>query len=297
MSNNRLRLSRAPQGALFPVKAIGRSVAFHDDLYHTMLRMPWAHFFGLATLLYVVTNAIFALLYMLQPDSIHDARPGSYSDAFFFSVQTMATIGYGGMAPATFYAHVLVTIEALFGTFFAALLTGILFAKFARPTARLLFSDKCVIGNRDGVPHLMFRVANWRHNQIVEARLTATLLVLETTTEGDSLRRPVELPLVRNVNRSFTLTWLAMHRIDESSRFFGEGALSQLEAETALLILALTGVDETTSQPVHARYAYRMSDIIRESRFVDIVKVLDDGTRQIDYEKFHAIERVRAPSV
>ncbi len=295
MANDRLRLSQDTQGALFPVKAIGRKVAFHEDLYHTLLRTSWAQFFGLATLLYVATNAVFAGLYMLQPHSIHDARSGSYSDAFFFSVQTMATIGYGGMAPATFYAHVLVTIEALFGTFFAALLTGILFAKFARPTARVLFSDKCVIGNRDGVPHLMFRMANWRHNQIVEARLTATLLVSETTSEGDTIRRPVELPLVRNVNRSFSLTWLAMHRIEASSHFFDDGALERLNAGTALLILSLSGIDETTSQPVHSRYSYSMNDIVRGGRFVDIIQILDDGRRQIDYAKFHQIELVPLP--
>ncbi len=290
MGNSRLQQSQAPKGTVFPIRAVGREVAFYEDVYHSLLRMPWVQFFGLVALWYLTANAIFACLYLLQPGCIHDTRPGLFSDAFFFSVQTMATIGYGGMAPATFYAHVLVTIEALAGTLFAALLTGITFAKFSRPTARVLFSDKCVIARRDGVLHLMFRMANWRHNQVVEARLSATLLVTQVSSEGDILRRPVDLPLVRDVNRSFSLSWLAMHRIDESSPFFAPDALEKLGADTAVLSLAINGIDETSAQPLHARYQYRMNDIVPNAHFIDIVKVLDDGTREIDYKNFHLIE-------
>lgn len=171
--------------ALPPMTVTGRRTSPWDDAYHYILSASWTRFLLLASAAYLALNALFACVYLAAPGSIAHAREGSFEDAFFFSVQTMATIGYGGMMPATRLGHVFVTTEALIGILFTTLLTGLAFAKFARPTARVLFSDKAVIGPRDGVPHLMFRLANWRHNLVVEAQLRVLLLRTHTTLEVD----------------------------------------------------------------------------------------------------------------
>ena len=199
-------------GRPFKVEIRGQDARWYDDVYHRLLLVPWWQFFALFALAFLVGNAIFGGLFLLERGSIGGARPGSFEDAFFFSVQTLATIGYGSMSPATFYAHCVVTVEALIGLLSVALMTGLTFAKFARPTARVLFGEKFVISRVNGVPHVMFRMANWRGNLIVEAQLHVVVLVEERTAEGEVFRRPVELPLVRDRNATFVLTWTAMHR-------------------------------------------------------------------------------------
>jgi inward rectifier potassium channel len=194
------------------------------------------------------------------------------------------------MYPATRYAHMVVTFEAMAGVFSVALVTGITFTRFARPTARVIFSDKVVLTNRNGVPHLMFRMANARHNQIVDAHLRVTLLVTERTREGEILRRQLDLPLVRDRTAIFFLTWTAMHTIDAQSPFHGEGALERLRERKAQVFLALTGVDETIGQLIHARMDYELDDIVPNVRFSDVLTLHPDGTREIDYRRFHAVE-------
>jgi inward rectifier potassium channel len=275
-----------PRG--FPrLRTVGR--AHSPDVYHTLLTLQWWQFFLSVGLAFVLANAVFACAYALSPGSIANARPGSFEDAFFFSVQTMATIGYGLMAPATRFGHVLVTIEAIIGVLGFALITGITFSKFSRPTARVLFSRYAVIGPRDAVPHLMFRMANYRHNTILEAQLRVILLVEEVTLEGQVMRRPLELPLVRDRNSTFILSWTAMHPIDDKSPFFGPNALARLRERKAELFLSLTGTDETFAQTVHARTSYQLDDIMENSYFADVLTIAADGVRVIDYGRFHDV--------
>ncbi len=273
----------------FAIRTIGRKRAPYDDLYHSVLTSSWWLFFALVALAFISANALFAVGYLMQSGSIANAREGSFQDAFFFSVQTMATIGYGGMAPATLFGHIMVTFEAIVAMLGVALVTGITFAKFSRPTARVLFADKAVIAPRDGVPHLMFRMANWRRNTILEAQLRVILLVEETTPEGQVMRRPMELSLVRDRNPLFLMTWTAMHRIGEESPFHGADALARLRARKAELFLSLMGTDETFAQTVHARRGYRLSDIVVGAQFADVLTFLEDGTRVIDYRPFHDV--------
>jgi inward rectifier potassium channel len=280
-----VRLAPTPNGRP-RVRAIGQRFAPHQDLYHYVLTRSWSEFFLFMFLAFLAANALFAVFYWAEPGSVSNARPGSFEDAFFFSVQTMATIGYGGMTPATRFAHVVVTIEAMTGILSVALITGITFTKFARPTARVLFSDKLVMAPRDGVPHLMFRMANWRHNLVSEAELRVILLITERTREGESLRRPVELSLVRNRTPLFAFTWTALHLIDEQSPFFGPDAIDRLHAVGAEIYVTLTGVDEVMGQ-IHAQHSYRLSDIVANVRFADVVSLRPDGVREIDYRSFH----------
>ncbi len=271
------------------VKAIGLERAPHKDVYHFVLGRSWPAFFLLVAVVFVLTNMMFAWLYLAEPGSITNARPGSFEDALNFSVQTLATIGYGGMSPASRYGHIIVAVEAIVGILMVALITGITFTRFARPSARVLFSNKVVISPRDGVPHVMFRMANWRRNRIVEARLSVVMLVTERTREGDVMRRQIDLPLVRSKTNVFFLTWSAMHLIDEKSPFFGPGALERLRVQQAEIYLGLTGLDETIGQTIHVRKQYTLDDIVPGARFADVLSIGDDGRRIIDYRKFHDV--------
>ena len=271
------------------MKAVGAPRAPYKDLYHFVLARTWPEFFVLAGVAFLLANALFAVLYMAQPGAVANARSGSFEDAFYFSVQTLATIGYGGMFPATRYAHIVVTLEAMSGVLSVALITGITFTRFARPTARVIFADKVVLTKRNGVPHLMFRMANARHNQIVDAHLRVMLLVTEHTHEGEMLRRQIDLPLVRDRTALFFLTWTAMHVVDAQSPFHGPGARERLRAQNAQLFLGLTGMDETIGQVIHARHDYVLDDIVENVRFSDVLTLHPDGTREIDYRKFHDV--------
>ncbi|HTQ07631.1 MAG TPA: ion channel [Polyangiaceae bacterium] len=278
-----------PPRALVRLRTIGRSRSPVEDLYHTVLTLKWWQFFLAVGVAFVAANAVFAVAYAASPGSIANARPGSFEDGFFFSVQTMATIGYGQMSPASRLGQVLVTLEAVIGVLSFALITGVTFSKFSRPTARVLFAERAVIGPRDGVPHLMFRMANYRHNTIIEAQLRIILLLEEITLEGQVMRRPYELPLVRDRNSTFVLTWTAMHAIDEKSPFFGPDAFARLRHQKAEIFLSLTGTDETFAQTIHARRGYRLDDVVEGAYFEDVLTVHADGTRIIDYARFHDV--------
>jgi inward rectifier potassium channel len=272
---------------------IGAQAHAHlSDVYHFLIVAPWPLFLSLVACAYIGMNVVFAVLYLAGGDCIANARAGSFADAFFFSVQTMATIGYGAMAPATVYAHVLVAGEAFFGLLGVALATGLMFAKFSRPTARVLFSNVALINHRNGKPHLMLRVANIRANQIVEASLKLAALRFETTAEGERMRRFYDMPLLRSQNPMFALTWTVMHAIDENSPLHGL-TVEQMQEERLEILAIVVGIDGTFSQTIHARHSYTAEEIIPNARFVDIIKELPDGKRGVDLGLIH--DYVRLP--
>lgn len=276
------------QNGRLNIVGMGKWYSYWRDPYHLMLTLPWSGFLALTVLGYVVANALFALAYLAGGDGIENARPGNFLDAFFFSVQTMASIGYGVMHPRTVYANVLVTIEALTGLMGLAVGTGLMFARFSRPTARVIFSRVAVITSYEGVPTLMFRAANQRRNQILEAQMRVGLGRDEVSVEGQSMRRVYDLNLIRSQNPLFSLSWTAMHRIDEQSPLYGVTPESLDKAE-ASLVVTLSGLDETVSQPIHARHTYICRDILWNMRFVDIISKTKDGNRFVDYSRFHDV--------
>jgi inward rectifier potassium channel len=262
-----------------------------SDLYHFLINTSWPRLIALLIVVYLSTNAVFAAAYLAAGDAIENARPGSFVDAFFFSVQTMATIGYGKMVPRNTLADVLVTVEAFTGTLEVAMVTGLLFAKFSRPTARVLWSRVAVVSARDGVPSLMFRMANERGNQIVEAQLHLVLARNERTLEGEQVRRFYDLPLVRDRNATFAFTWTAVHPITPVSALYGATA-EALAAQQAEVIASIIGIDETFAQTVHARHSYGADSIAFGARFVDILLTDADGQRYIEYTRFHDVLQV-----
>ncbi len=268
------------------IRAVGLESRLFDDLYHFLLDISWARLGLLIVGLYLGANLLFAVGYYLDSGGIENARPGSFSDAFFFSVQTLATIGYGKLVPRSLFANILVTIEAMMGLVGFAMVTGLVFTKFARPTAKVLFSDVAVVAVREGVRSLIFRLANRRGNQIAEAQLHVSLLRDEVTAEGEKMRRFHDLKLTRSQNTVFALTWTVVHPIDESSPLYGQTTES-LAAVNAEIIASVVGIDETFSQTVHARWGYSWDKILFGARFADVIQRLPDGRREIDYRRFH----------
>ncbi len=273
--------------------AIGLRRRPGSDLYHSLLTASWPKLLLIVVIGYAAVNAAFALGYLALGDAIENARPGSFGDAFFFSVETLATIGYGKLSPRTTAANVLMAAEALVGLLALAVITGLTFAKFSRPTARVAFSRFAVVTQYDGVLSLLFRLANERASQIVDAHLEVTIVRSELTAEGDPVRRMHDLPLRRNRSAFFALTWTAVHPIDASSPLRGATAESMARTETDVVV-SLTGFDASLAQTVHARHVYRPSQVLFGARFRDVMSQLPDGTRAVDYRRFHEVEPLEA---
>jgi inward rectifier potassium channel len=283
---------RPPSSALRPgTLVLGQERAGLTDLYHQVLTMPIGALLALLGAAYLAINVVFGALYMVVPGSITNARPGSFGDAFFFSVQTLSTVGFGDKAPHGLYADSLVTLEAFIGLINIALTTGLVFARVSKPTARVLFSDVATVTMFNGVPTLMFRAANKRGNQVLEAEVMVNVARQIVTVEGHVMRAFFDLPVTRSRSPLFLLSWTIMHPLDENSPLHGETAESLREAG-AEIIVVLSGLDESFAQRIHARHAYSADQILWDRQFVDILSVLPSGQRAIDYRKFHEVREV-----
>jgi inward rectifier potassium channel len=272
----------------------GSSEGYFTDFYHHLLRSSWPLLLLEIACAFVVINAIFAIGYSVDGGV---ANAESYADVFFFSVETMTTIGYGHMAPVTFVAQVLMSLEALSGLIGFAMTTGLIFAKFSLPTARVRFSRNAVISLRDGVPSLMFRMANVRANQIVDAHIHVIFAQQERTAEGEEVRRFRDLQLARYRNAIFAYSWTAIHPIQPGSPLFG-ATREALIAADADVTVSLTGIDETFSQTVYARHSYNAEDIVWGARLADITVHTPAGEFAIDLSRFDEIvpAEIEAPA-
>lgn len=258
------------------------------DAYHVIMSLTWPRFFAGAVGVYLFANLVFATIYFLGDQAINNAH--TFLDHLFFSVETLATVGYGNMSPATIYGHVVATAEIITGMLSIAVMTSLVFARFSKPTARVLFSNVAVIARYGGVPTLMLRVANQRHSYILEATASLTLLRDETTPEGHSLRRFYDLKLERARSPMFALSWQIMHRIDASSPLYGVTPEALREGDMRLAV-TLSGVDESFAAAVISRHDYASEEIVFDKKFVDIF-VEGDHPRHlyIDLSRFHDVE-------
>jgi inward rectifier potassium channel len=275
----------------FEIPGMGAWHTYWRDPFHLALTIPWLGFVGLIVVVYILINGVFAVAYLLGGDCLAVARPGNFADYFFFSVQTLASIGYGAVHPTTFYANFIVTLEAIVSLLLVAVVTGLAYARFSHPKAKVLFSDRVVIAPYNGIPTLMFRVANERRNIIVEAQLQVYLLIDQVTQEGQSMRLVRDLKLVRQRTPALSLTWTAMHVIDEQSLLWGHDE-SSLQAINAQIQVSLVGMDETVAYTISVRHTYATHEILYNHRFVDIVIPQPNGDRYIDYRHFHVTEPV-----
>jgi inward rectifier potassium channel len=260
------------------------------SLYHRMLTISWAKFFALAVGGYIGVNTLFALAYLAcGPDSLtgitSSSVGGGFWRAFFFSVETLATIGYGNVSPNGMAPHLVMTVESLVGLLSFALGTGILFARFSRPTAAVVFSTRAVVAPYRGVTAFMFRITNGRTNQLVEMEAK----VLFSYIDG-SARRYYQLVLERTRVVFFPLSWTIVHPIDEKSPMWRMTHEDLVRREAEFMIL-LAGVDETFSQTVHARSSYKANEIEFGHRFVNIYNPIDEaGVVSIDVRRLSDTE-------
>ncbi len=272
------------------IETRGLAPAFWTDLYHRSMTVYWPAFFGSAALIFVVLNAVFAFLYWLGHEPVANVSPDLPLplSLFYFSIETLATVGYGDMHPQTNYGHLVATVEIFTGMSFLAVMTGLIFARFSRPKARFVFARHPVVTTYQGEPTLMIRIANARHNTISQATAQLWLFRLENTKEREQFRRYHELKLERREHPMFSLSWTLLHIIDKTSAFHGMTAEDFAEGEGAL-VLNLGGVDDNSAQRLYARQIYTAQDIRWRHRYRDITSLSEKGRLVLDYSKFHEV--------
>lgn len=264
----------------------GRTDGRYTDFYHQTLTASWPVFLTGLLALFLILNLIFAGFYMLDPSGFANAHSGDFWERFVFSVQTMGSVPYTEATPRSRYVDVVVIIEAFIGILYIGTLTAVIFARLSRPSARVVFSKVAIITPYDGVPTLMFRAANQRGNQVLDASVNVTLARQATSAEGLTMRRFDELPLLRGRTSLFALSWTIMHRIDENSPLHGLSA-EQIDAAEMEIVILLSGRDEVLADTIYARHAYSPDEIRWNHRFVDVLSISEDGQRVVDLTKFH----------
>jgi inward rectifier potassium channel len=281
---------------------VARRRTLLDSLsYYSLLMISWPRFMALVIAVYVGLNAVFAAFYVLcGPKALQTAAGQElqppFLKAFFFSVHTFSTIGYGNILPVGLAANIVVSVESLFGLLGFALATGLLFARFSRPTAKILFSDRALIAPYQGITSLQFRIINARRNQLIELGARVLFSRFEDSG-GNRVRRYYELTLERARVVFFPLAWTIVHPIDEKSPMYGL-TQEELIASDAEFLILLTGIDETFAQTVHARSSYRADELVWNAKFANLYIYDDDGhIVGVDMNRFHVFERVQPAQV
>ncbi|WP_408474381.1 ion channel [Paraburkholderia megapolitana] len=269
------------------VFAQGLPMPLWQDLYYQALRASWPSFFVSLAVLFLLLNTAFASLYMLGSTPIANQFPKGFAGAFFFSVETLATVGYGDMHPQTIYAHLVATVEIFIGMSGIALATGLIFARFSRPHAKIMFSRYAIVRMLDGKMTLVVRAANGRQNVIAEAHARLRLMRVEVTPEGYRSRKIRDLALIRDQHPIFQLGWSLMHIIDETSPLYGQTAESLAACDASLLAI-IEGSDETTAQTMQQRKSWPAADIRWQYRYIDLMHD-EDGVSYIDYSQFDEV--------
>ena len=270
------------------ITLIGGERGRYSDLYHTYLRLPMASALGVILGGLVALNAIFAVIYLII-GGIANARPGSFLDAFSFSMQTLATIGYGAMYPESPAAKIVSNLEAMAGLLATAVATGLVFTRLTRPAATLRFTSNIVITLHDGVPTLICRVGNDRGNRLVDATARLVYMRRERGHGSAPFYRMIDLELVRDRSISFTRSWTLMHRITQSSPLWGLTREKMLQDEAEITALVV-GTDDTSLLPLHARMSWDEDHILLNHRLCDLLRHLPDGSLEADVRRFDAVE-------
>lgn len=264
------------------------------DTYALILTLGWPGFSALVCAIYLFVNLVFATLYLLEPHAIAEMRPGSFFDAFFFSVETLATVGYGHFYPQTLYGHVVAMLEIVVGMFGLAVITGLIFVRFSRPTARIQFSKVAVISPFEGVPNLMVRVANLRHQAMVEPEFRMVMLHSTITAEGEEMRRFRNLKLDFDHLIAFPTVLTVRHQIDETSPLFGMTP-KDLQEHDVRIFASIVGVDTVIVAPVQSFGVYNYEEIQWNRRFAEIYEINSENVWTVDYGRIDETEEFPGP--
>ena len=255
------------------------------DIYHYLLKISWVQLFFFYILFFMGINFVYACIYWMVPGSLSE-NASEFKDAFFFSVQTFSTVGYGTISPHSLFGNIVVVLEIMTGVVSVAITTGLVFAKFSRPSAKILFTKNLLLTKYDGVDVLMFRMANIRSNQIISANVELHYLYNTTTVEGQKIVRFLPLKLQKNYSPLFSLSWSVFHTVDQESPLFGKTLEEIIQSKIEFMVI-LNGTDGTFSQTIYDMHYYNVTDIVFDKHFSDILTRLEDGTRVINYENFH----------
>ena len=269
-------------------KRIGLESSFIHDLYYVMIKASWLKFFFFVSIAYLVINLIFALIYFLSPAVIANISSNSLWEFFLFSFQTSTTIGYGYFLPQSNSAHIIVILDAMSGIFYAAIITGLAFAKFSRPSAKILFSNKVVFTTFDEQPAIMFRLANGRDSHIIDANINISALIPYETKEGLKLRRSYNLELLSDKNPTFSLSWTAIYIIKDNCPL-KTLSFEEIINQDVLFTISFTGIDEILSQAVHSNYRFDKGNFVQAKKIKDILST-DKTNLELDMKNFHEVE-------
>jgi inward rectifier potassium channel len=273
----------------FQLLKMGASRFDLSDPYHMAVSLSWPAFAAALLALWLSINLLFAAVYVLSPGDIANARPGSFSDAFFFSIETLATVGYGVMSPATPFGHVTSSAEIVTGMAFTAIVTGLLFVRFSRPKAKIVYADSAVVTTFNGHHTLMIRLANARITTMTSANARLFALIGEQTKEGRFFRRIHDLPLLQSHLPLFVLPWTLMHVLNESSPLFGIDK-DTITKEDLRLFLTIEARDQVLAAQVHDMKLYTAEQIRFGVRYADSVRVDVGGQATADLSRISLLE-------
>jgi inward rectifier potassium channel len=277
----------------FEVRKTGTSRFDFKDPYHLAVALPWSAFVVCALLALLLINLTFAMLYVLRPGSVNNLSSGNFLYAFFFSMETMSTVGYGEMSPSSVYGYIVACCEMVVGMAFLALLTGLLFVRFSQSRPGILFAENAVISTHNGRPTLMIRVGNARVNMLTEATASLSVLLKETSDEGQVFRRYHDLRLICQRLPAFPLTWTLMHKIDATSPLYGYDP-DKLRADWGRLFLSVEARDPKLGRKVQELCDYGDQRILFGAHYVDAVMYDDKGVPTADLSMLGRVERLRA---
>jgi inward rectifier potassium channel len=297
MRNDRAKtLRRLPHhtgsASAFKIEKVGVTEFDLRDPYHLALTLTWPQFFLGLLLVYLAINLVFGLLYFAAPGTVTNLEPGSLLGAFFFSIETLATVGYGNMAPVTMYSHVVSAVEIFVGMLLTATMTGLVFVRFSKPRAKIIFADKAVVRRSDGRTRLMVRIGNGRMYPLHDATARLTTLVSEVEPSGQRFRYLVDLKLLRDDMSSFPLTWTVIHEVTEDSplALLRTADPQTLAASGLRVMLSVTARDPSLSAQVYASATFAAQDIALDMRYADAVTTLSEEHALADMRRLGVVE-------
>jgi inward rectifier potassium channel len=266
------------------------------SLYHWLLTISWPKFLGFIAVAYVAVNMLFAGAFLLCGPGALQSVAGTFANesfyrAFFFSVDSFATIGYGNIVPVGVAANTLVTVEAFLNILGIALATGVIFSRFSRPSAKIIYSRNAIVAPYQDTTALEFRIANGRSSQLIDVQVQVILTKMEAV-DGTKVRKFYDLELERERVVFFALSWTIVHPIDAKSPMWRATRQDMLDSDAEILIL-LSGTDETISQTVHSRSSYKADEIVWGARFANMfMRTEEEGIVGMNLTRIHEIEPV-----